>query len=141
MNAAVKTAAALLGGLAFFAAHAQEGAAMNIVVKSDAHEVVCTLNSSRAAQSLLAQLPLTLDISDYARQEKTFSPPRKLDTSGAQPDDGSRGTLAYFAPWNTVVLFYKDSGPYSWRYGLGTCTQGADAIEKLRGRVSISVQP
>ena len=138
MTRAARTAAALLGTLAFYAA-AQEGAAMNIIVKSEAHEVVCTLNSSRAARDLLTQLPLSLDISDYAGKEKTFSPPAKLDTSGAQPDDGSAGTLAYFAPWNTVVLFYKNSGSYSGRYALGECRDAA-AIEKLRGRVTVSVQ-
>ena len=138
MNRAARTAAALLGALAFSAA-AQEGAAMNIVVKSEAHEVVCALNSSHAARDLLSQLPLSLDISDYAGQEKTFSPPAKLDTTDAQPDDGSAGTLAYFAPWNHVVLFYKNSGPYSGRYALGECRDAA-TIEKLRGRVTISVQ-
>ena len=134
-----KTAAALLCCLAIAAsaAHAQENAAMNIIVKSDAHEVVCALNASRAARDLLAQLPLTLNISDYAGKEKTFSPPRKLDTSGTPPDDGSAGALAYFAPWNHVVLFYKDSGPYSGRYALGECSNAA-AIEKLRGRVTVS---
>ncbi len=137
-RAARTAAAALLGALALSAA-AQEGAAMNIIVKSETHEVVCTLNSSRAARDLLAQLPLSLDISDYARQEKTFSPPAKLDTTDAQPDDGSAGTLAYFAPWNHVVLFYKNSGPYSGRYALGECRDAA-AIEKLRGRVEVSAR-
>ena len=134
MNKAIGT---LLCCLPLSAAQAQ--GAVEILVKSAEHEVVCALNSSRAARDLLTQLPLSLDISDYARQEKTFSPPAKLDTSGAQPDDGSAGTLAYFAPWNTVVLFYKNSGSYSGRYALGECRDAA-TIEKLRGRVTISVQ-
>ena len=135
-----KTAAALLCCLAIAAsaAHAQENAAMNIIVKSGAHEVVCTLGASRAARDLLAQLPLEVEISDYAGKEKTFSPPRKLDTSDAPPDDGSAGSLAYFAPWNNVVLFYKDGGPFSGLYELGECASGATAIEKLRGRVTVS---
>ena len=138
MNRAARTAAALLGTLAFYAA-AQEGAAMNIVVKSEAHEVVCALNSSHAARDLLSQLPLSLDISDYAGKEKTFSPPSKLDTSGASLAAGSKGSLAYFAPWNNVVLFYRDGGPFSGLYELGECRDAA-AIEKLRGRVEVSAR-
>ena len=111
---------------------------MNIVVKSNANEVMCTLNGSRAAQDLLAQLPLTLDISDYAGKEKTFSPPRKLDTSGAPLAAGTKSSLAYFAPWNNAVLFYRDGGPFSGLYELGECASGAAAIEKLRGRVTVS---
>ena len=137
MTRAVRTAAAaLLGALAFSAA-AQEGAAMNIIVKSETHEVVCALNSSRAARDLLTQLPLLLDISDYAGKEKTFSPPAKLDTSGASLAAGSKGSLAYFAPWNNVVLFYRDGGPFSGLYELGECRDAA-AIEKLRGRITVS---
>ena len=135
-----KTAAALLCCLAIAAsaAHAQENAAMNIIVKSDAHEVVCALNASRAARDLLAQLPLEVEISDYAGKEKTFSPPKKLDTTDATLAAGTKGSLAYFAPWNNVVLFYRDGGPFSGLYELGECASGATAIEKLRGRVTVS---
>ena len=118
---------------------AQAQGAVEILVKSAEHEVVCTLNSSRAARDLLTQLPLSLDISDYAGKEKNFSPPAKLDTSGASLAAGSKGSLAYFAPWNNVVLFYRDGGPFSGLYELGECRDAA-AIEKLRGRVTISVQ-
>ena len=137
-----KITAALLCCLAIAAsaAHAQENAAMNIIVKSGAHEVVCTLGASRAAKDLLAQLPLTLNISDYAGKEKTFSPPKKLNTSGAPLAAGKKGSLAYFAPWNNVVLFYKDGGPFSGLYELGECASGAATIEKLRGRVTVSAQ-
>ena len=138
MSNIARTAAALLGAFAIAAAQAQ--GAVEILVKSAEREVVCTLGSSRAAQDLLAQLPLTLDISDYAGKEKTFSPPKKLDTAGAPLSEGKKGTLAYFAPWNNVVLFYKNGGPFSGLYALGECASGAAAIEKLRGRVSVSAR-
>ena len=134
MNKAIGT---LLCCLPLSAAQAQ--GAVEILVKSAEREVVCTLNSSRAARDLLTQLPLSLDISDYAGKEKTFSPPAKLDTSGASLAAGCKGSLAYFAPWNNVVLFYRDGGPFSGLYELGECRDAA-AIEKLRGRVTISVQ-
>lgn len=127
----------LLFCLPLSAAQAQD--AVEILVKSAEREVVCTLNSSRTARDLLTQLPLTLDISDYAGKEKNFSPPAKLDTSGASLAAGSKASLAYFAPWNNVVLFYRDGGPFSGLYELGECRDAA-AIEKLRGRVTISVQ-
>ncbi|MBQ9578780.1 MAG: hypothetical protein IJR28_04540 [Ottowia sp.] len=141
MKALPTVSAALLACALPLCAAAQEaGAAAHIAVAAGAHEVVCTLGDSRAARNLLAQLPLALDISDYAGKEKTFSPPKKLDTSGAPLSEGKKGSLAYFAPWNNVVLFYKDGAPYPGLHELGTCTTGAAHIEKLRGRVTVSAQ-
>ena len=139
ISGASRAAPLLLAGALCLPAAAQEGAkAATILLDAGAEKIVCTLNGSRAARDLLAQLPLEVEISDYAGKEKTFSPPRKLDTSDAPPDDGSAGSLAYFAPWNNVVLFYKDGGPFSGLYELGECASGATAIEKLRGRVTVS---
>ena len=134
-----KAAAALVCALPFCPA-AQEADAARIAVASGAHEVVCTLGASRAAKDLLAQLPLDAEVSDYAGKEKTFSPPKNLDTSGASLAAGKKGSLAYFAPWNNVVLFYRDGGPFSGLYELGECSSGAAAIEKLHGRITISVR-
>ena len=132
--------AALLASALPLCPAAQEAGAVRITVASGTHEVVCTLGASRAARDLLAQLPLALDISDYAGKEKTFSPPQKLDTSGAPLAAGKKGSLAYFAPWNNVVLFYGDGAPYPGLYELGECASGAEHIEKLRGRVTVSAQ-
>ena len=140
MNAAARiAAAALLCGVGI-SAFAQENNAVNIVVKSDAHEIVCTLNGSTPARALLAQLPLTQEIGDRAGKEKTFFPPQKLDTAGAPLSEGKKGNLAYFAPWNNVVLFYGHGGPYPGLHALGECSGGAENIDKLRGRVTVSVQ-
>ena len=130
--------AALLASALPLCPAAQEAGAVRITVASGTHEVVCTLGASRAARDLLAQLPLEVEISDYAGKEKTFSPPKKLDTTDATLAAGTKRSLAYFAPWNNVVLFYRDGGPFSGLYELGECASGAAAIEKLRGRVTVS---
>ena len=132
--------AALLASALPLCPAAQGAGAVRITVASGTHEVVCTLGASRAAKDLLAQLPLETEVSDYAGKEKTFSPPKNLDTSGAPLAAGKKGSLAYFAPWNNVVLFYRDGGPFSGLYELGECTSGAAAIEKLHGRITISVR-
>ena len=63
-----------------------------ITVSWDGGQAVYELNHSPAAQSLLAQLPLTTQVEDYSTNEKIFYPEEGLDTSdtplaqaGAEP--------------------------------------------------------
>ena len=83
---------------------------MKICVKSADYEIVYELNNSQAARELYEQLPLTLEVEDFSTNEKTFYPPKELDTSDAPMADADRGTLAYYAPWADVVRFYDYFG-------------------------------
>ena len=74
-------------------------AARQIQVQFDGGTVVYQLNDSAAADALLAQLPLTVEVEDYGTNEKIFYPPQALDTADAPPAEGGAGTLAYYAPW------------------------------------------
>ena len=68
-----------------------------------------TLQDHSAARSLLAQLPLTLSFEDYNQTEKIAYPPETLDLSDAPGScDPQVGTLAYYAPWGNLCIFYRD---------------------------------
>ncbi len=116
---------------------AEENGKMKISVTDGSHTVVFELNGSAAAKSLYNQLPLTVDVENYSDNEKIFYP-GELDTSGAVNADAKKGTLAYFSPWGDVVMYYGDFGSYSGLYELGQAVSGADEIEHLSGKISIT---
>lgn len=112
---------------------------MKIKVKSKAYEIVYELNESKAAMQLYAQLPLTLEVKDFSTNEKTFYPPKTLDIKDAPLANAEKGTLAYYAPWADVVMFYDFYGKGSDLYALGKVVSGKSDIEKLKGTITIEV--
>jgi len=103
---------------------------MKLLLKTEGATVAITLSDNPTARDLFDQLPLSLDLSDYAGTEKIATLPRKLTTREApQGSDPEIGTLAYYAPWGNLALFYNDFG-----YSRGLITLGvvdADAVAKL----------
>jgi hypothetical protein len=95
------------------------------------------LNNSTAAKELYAQLPLTIKVEDYASKEKIFYPPKKLGTGNTPLADAKAGTLAYFAPWGDVVMFYKPFGSYKGLYELGEAVSGEDFISQMSGNIQL----
>ena len=62
-----------------------------------------------AARSLLDQLPLTLDFSDYGGQEVLAEPPLPLTMEGMPSGESApAGTIGYYAPSRALVLYYSD---------------------------------
>lgn len=85
---------------------------LKIVLKSSSGEATAILDDTAVARSFAAQLPLTLNLSDYAGHEKTAKLPKPLDVSDEPGGrDGKRGEISYFAPWNNLVIYY-DYQPY-----------------------------
>ncbi|MER5336959.1 cyclophilin-like fold protein [Micromonospora sp. NPDC002717] len=81
-----------------------------------------------AAQSLLDQLPLTLDFSDYGRQEVLAEPPQPLTMEGMPAGESApAGTIGYYAPSRALVLYYTDVGRFN----------GIARIGQVDGDVSI----
>ena len=68
-----------------------------------------TLADTPAADDLVAQLPVTLDMVDHGGVEKTGPLPSPLSLDG-QPEgaDPDVGDLGYYAPGNDLVLYYGD---------------------------------
>lgn len=114
---------------------------MKLTVTNGNTTVVFELNDSPAARSLAAQLPLTLEVRPFSFNEQTFYPPTALDTAGT-PDitSAQAGTLAYYAPWRDVVMFYGSfsGGGRGVLFELGQAVEGADAIRDLGGTITIT---
>ena len=100
-------------------------------------QVVYELNDSPAAQSLLSQLPLTVEVEDFSTNEKVFYPPQELDTSDTPLAEGGAGTLAYYAPWGDVVLFYDSFSANGSLYELGEAVSGAEDISQMTGTITV----
>lgn len=111
---------------------------MKIQVQANGNTIIFELNDSQAAADLYEQLPLTVENEDFSNNEKTFYPPKKLDTSGAPQADGSVGTLAYYEPWGDVVLFYGSYSPNGSLYALGQVTEGSEFISEITGEMVIT---
>lgn len=106
------------------------------VADAQGHEVVFELNSGTAADSLYAQLPLTIEVEDYSDNEKIFYPDA-LDTSNAPLAENAVGTLAYYAPWKDVVMFYGEFNKNNSLFELGHAVQGVEMIKDLSGSIKI----
>lgn len=101
------------------------------------NRVIYALNDSPAAQSLLDQLPLTIEVEDYSTNEKIFYPPRPLEIQDTPVAEGGVGTLAYYEPWGDVVMFYGDYNANSALYELGQIVSGKELVSQMTGVITI----
>lgn len=110
---------------------------MQISIQSNGNTTLFQLNDSQAAQALYDQLPLSIAVENYSSNEKIFYPPNKLTTANTPLANAQTGTLAYYAPWGDVVMFYGDFGSAGGLYELGEATSGAEHIRNMSGTVTI----
>lgn len=109
------------------------------VETADGQRITFLLNDSPAADSLYAQLPASFPVENYSSNEKIFYPARRLDTEGSvKAVSGAAGTLAYYAPWGNVVMFYGPFRPNGELYELGQYLQGDLPVEALAGEVRVT---
>ena len=108
-----------------------------IRVTCNGAQAVYELNGSPAADALYEQLPLTLPVEDFSTNEKVFYPPDALDTSDTPLASGGAGTLAYYAPWGDVVLFYDEYSANPSLYELGRIVSGGDLVSGFSGEITV----
>lgn len=118
--------------------YAKQGENMTIHVKSNGHTTVFKLNDSDASKALYAQLPLSIEVENFGGNEKIFYPPQKLTTNNTPSANAKNGTLAYYAPWGDVVMFYKDFGSAGGLYELGEAVDGKEYISEMSGTINIT---
>ena len=111
--------------------------AMQISVKANGKTTVFELNNSPAARDLYAQLPLSIIVENYGNNEKIFYPPEKLNISDTPKADAQAGSLAYYAPWGDVVMFYVRFGSAAGLYELGHAISGSEYIRGMSGTIQI----
>jgi hypothetical protein len=113
------------------AAVAQDANTMKIRFTMDGKELAtATLKDNATARELVALLPITLMLEDYAGTEKISYLPRKLSTAG---------DISYYAPWGNLAIFYKD-----FRYSkalvlLGRIDSGIEAL-RTPGPLKVTIE-
>ncbi|GAA4398992.1 hypothetical protein GCM10023168_05670 [Fodinibacter luteus] len=114
---------------------------MRIEVRIDGQRFQATLDDSAASRDLVAQLPLTLEMTDHGGVEKTGALPSPLSLdgqpAGADPDVGDVG---YYAPGSDVVLYYGDQSYYDGIVVLGRLEgDAAERIADMPGPITATV--
>src|SRR5687767_182260 len=77
-----------------------------IEISSSWGSVTAQLADNAAAEALLEMLPLTIEMSDHLRQEKTGNLPSFLP-QGERRQDFSAGTLGLWSS-SDFVIYYRD---------------------------------
>lgn len=108
------------------------------ITDTNGNEIIFALNDSQAAKDLYAQLPLEIDVKDYSDNEKIFYP-QALNTENTPLAENKIGTLAYYAPWQDVVMFYGEFRQNDQLFKLGEAISGGDKIPNLSGKIKIEV--
>lgn len=116
-------------------------APMKVQVTANGKTTVFELNHSQAASDLYVQLPLSVKVENYGDNEKIIYPPKKLNTTDTPQADAKAGTLAYYAPWGDVVMFYGDFGSATGLYELGHAVSGREHINEMTGTLRIERGP
>lgn len=117
---------------------AQENTVRRITVQFGENTVIYELNDGTAASSLYEQLPITIEVEDFSTNEKIFYPPQELDINDSPLAQSGAGTLAYYAPWGDVVMFYGDYNENSSLYELGQVVSGGELVEQMSGTITIA---
>jgi hypothetical protein len=111
--------------------------AITLKIVANGKTTVFQLNNSTAARELYAQLPLDIKVENYGDNEKIFYPPKKLNTAKTPQADARAGTLAYYAPWGDVVVFYGSFGSAMGLYELGHAISGNEHIKGMSGMIRV----
>ena len=115
---------------------------MNIQITIGDQTFAATVQESPAARDLIAQLPVTVEMTDHGGVEKTAPLPRPLSLEG-QPEgaDPDVGDLGYYAPGNDLVLYYGDQSYFPGIVLLGRMHRDAAArIAAMDGSVTVTVE-
>nr|WP_256980019.1 cyclophilin-like fold protein [Rhodococcus sp. 15-1154-1] len=114
---------------------------MRIDIRIDDRTVIGTLGDSAASRDLLAQLPVTLNMSDHGSVEKTGPLPSELSTDGASGSaDPNPGDIGYYAPGNDFVLYYGDQEEFPGIVILGSMDEtGLETVCSIDGDVTVTV--
>jgi hypothetical protein len=122
------------------AASAAEG--QRIRIRMGDQTVTATLNRSEAARDLVAMLPVSIQMRDHLRREKTGRIPKPLSERTQGSPTYEKGGLGYWRPGGNFVIFYRHDGltiPSPGIVLLGKLDAGAEVFD-LPGSVNVTVE-
>lgn len=100
-----------------------------IVIELQGQKISGELDGGSTSDSLLARLPLILTFRDHGGQEKLAQLPAPLDLTGApKGSEAAPLTIGYYAPDQSLVLYYRHVGYFNGIVPIGTYENTA-AIE------------
>ena len=124
--------------LLVIASAAWAGAPKRVKFTWSGGEAVAELNASPSAESLWAMLPVTVDFQDFNGVERIAYTEKELSAEGAPEScTPEAGTLALYAPWGNLSVFYKPFRESRGLVPLGRFVEGADKISTLGEAVRI----
>lgn len=111
-----------------------------IVIELQGQRIAGELDGSATSASLLAQLPLTLAFRDHGGQEKLSQLPAPLGLEGApEGSDAAPLTVGYYAPDQSLVLYYRHVGYFNGIVPIGTY-ENTDAIENQPDGFTVTIR-
>lgn len=106
------------------------GENMRLQIKVGDLAVEGTLEDNAITQQLTALSPVSMEMKDYAGQERIGYPPEKLGTKGNKfglfPKEGD---IALFAPWGNLCVFIKDASYSGDLIYLGKINSGLNILK------------
>ena len=109
-----------------------------VLISSDWGRVTAELVDHDATRALVRMLPLTIEMSDHLRQEKTGNLPSPLPAIERQLDF-STGTLGLWSSNHFVIYYRGGRVPQPGRILLGRVT-GDVSIFDRPGRVTVRIE-
>ncbi len=128
----------ITAGLVLSALATGADAQARISILSEWGQVSATLGDNQAAQALLKALPVTVEMSDHLRQEKTGSLSAPLPHAPRQ-QDFAKGTLGLWGPDHFVIYYRSGRVPQPGIVVLGQVT-GDVSIFDRPGTVTVRIE-
>lgn len=110
--------------------HAQ-ASTMKIRMTVEDKALIATLEDNATSRDFASLLPLKLTLKDYAATEKIADLPRRLSQEGAPAGSTpSIGTIAYYAPWGNLAIFYREAAHANGLIKLGAVESGIEVLNR-----------
>lgn len=113
---------------------------MKIHLIIDGARLSATLEDSAPTRAFIAQLPLTLQLEDYAATEKIATLPQPLPVAGAPAGiTPAPGDITFYAPWGNLAIFHA---PFRYSKGLlrlGRIDGGLQAL-RVPGPIEVRIE-
>lgn len=111
-----------------------------IKISTESGVAIFQLYDTRAAEDLVQQLPLELELSNFRDAQWMFYPPEKLSVTDEEIyRNGKKGELSYYEPWGDVFMLYEDFQSGDDMHRLGFCISGLDEIAAMTGTAAIQI--
>jgi hypothetical protein len=111
---------------------------LKIVISSDAERVTAKLDDNEATRALMRMLPLTIDMRDHLRQEKTGNLPSPLPEVPRQTDF-SVGTLGLWGNDDFVIYYRSGRVPQPGIIALGRASGDVSGFDRP-GPVTVRIE-